>query len=80
MITMSMHVLCVHQAVGEPPLFLASSVLFAIDDAVQAARVEAGIVDSFCLDSPATCERIRLACTDHLMNKVNSMCCCYKVL
>ncbi|CAL5426158.1 unnamed protein product [Camellia sinensis] len=35
------------KAVGEPPLFLASSVFFAIKDAIIAARAEAGYDDWF---------------------------------
>uniref|UniRef100_A0A4W6FUE5 Xanthine dehydrogenase/oxidase n=1 Tax=Lates calcarifer TaxID=8187 RepID=A0A4W6FUE5_LATCA len=52
------------KAVGEPPLFLASSVFFAIKDAISAARAESGIKGPFRLDSPASAERIRNACTD----------------
>lgn len=52
------------KAVGEPPLFLAASVFFAIKDAVAAARLEAGLSGPFQLDSPATAERIRIACAD----------------
>nr|DAD29838.1 TPA_asm: hypothetical protein HUJ06_031306 [Nelumbo nucifera] len=52
------------KAVGEPPFFLASSVFFAIKDAIIAARREVGCNDWFPLDNPATPERIRMACTD----------------
>lgn len=52
------------KAVGEPPFFLASAVLFAIKDAIIAARADAGYNDWFPLDNPATPERIRMACTD----------------
>uniref|UniRef100_A0A3Q2NQT9 Xanthine dehydrogenase n=1 Tax=Fundulus heteroclitus TaxID=8078 RepID=A0A3Q2NQT9_FUNHE len=52
------------QAVGEPPLFLASSVFYAIKDAVRAARAESGMTGPFRLDSPASAERIRTACCD----------------
>ncbi|KAL1546681.1 xylitol dehydrogenase [Salvia divinorum] len=52
------------KAVGEPPFFLASAVFFAIKDAIIAARAEAGLIDWFPLDSPATPERIRMACVD----------------
>ncbi|XP_043691113.1 xanthine dehydrogenase 1-like isoform X2 [Telopea speciosissima] len=54
------------KAVGEPPFFLASSVLFAIKDAIIAARAEVGSNDWFPLDNPATPERIRMACIDNL--------------
>lgn len=58
------------QAVGEPPLFLASSVFFAIKKAISAARKDAGITEWFRFDSPATCARIRMACIDNIVNKV----------
>ena len=58
------------QAVGEPPLLLATSVFFALKDAIYSARrQEADGPDMstdnyFRLDSPATVERIRMACLD----------------
>uniref|UniRef100_W5NFP8 Xanthine dehydrogenase/oxidase n=1 Tax=Lepisosteus oculatus TaxID=7918 RepID=W5NFP8_LEPOC len=52
------------KAVGEPPLFLAASVFYAIKDAIAAARAESGFTGPFRLDSPATPERIRNACVD----------------
>ncbi|OVA19419.1 Aldehyde oxidase/xanthine dehydrogenase [Macleaya cordata] len=52
------------KAVGEPPFFLASSVFFAIKDAIIAARAEVGLDEWFPLDNPATPERIRMACAD----------------
>uniref|UniRef100_A0A3B4ZW22 Xanthine dehydrogenase/oxidase n=1 Tax=Stegastes partitus TaxID=144197 RepID=A0A3B4ZW22_9TELE len=52
------------QAVGEPPLFLAASVFYAIKDAISAARSESGLSGPFRLDSPASAERIRNACSD----------------
>ncbi|XP_054797182.1 xanthine dehydrogenase 1-like isoform X2 [Prosopis cineraria] len=54
------------KAVGEPPFFLASSVFFAIKDAIRAARAEIGYNDWFPLDNPATPERIRMACLDEI--------------
>ncbi|XP_060042807.1 xanthine dehydrogenase/oxidase isoform X2 [Erinaceus europaeus] len=55
------------KAVGEPPLFLAASIFFAIKDAIGAARAqhpEFSTKPLFQLDSPATPERIRNACND----------------
>ncbi|XP_049319724.1 xanthine dehydrogenase/oxidase isoform X5 [Astyanax mexicanus] len=52
------------KAVGEPPLFLAASIFYAIKDAISAARAESGLSGPFRLDSPATPERIRNACQD----------------
>ncbi|XP_061114412.1 xanthine dehydrogenase/oxidase [Conger conger] len=52
------------KAVGEPPLFLAASVFYAIKEAIGAARAESGLSGPFRLDSPASPERIRNACED----------------
>ena len=61
------------RGVGEPPLFLGSAVFFAIRDAVKAARRQwekkegdAGVLR---LWSPATVERIRLACNDPIVER-----------
>ena len=58
------------KAVGEPPLFLAASVFYAIKAAIRSARLENGISQDFQLDSPATAERIRLGCEDQLVRLV----------
>eukprot|EP00094_Tigriopus_californicus_P013136 TCALIF_12703-PA protein Name:"Similar to XDH Xanthine dehydrogenase/oxidase (Gallus gallus)" AED:0.07 eAED:0.07 QI:278/0.8/0.66/1/1/1/6/364/1546 len=60
------------KAVGEPPLFLASSVFFAIKEAVRAARLENQIENAhdFDLPAPVTSERIRMACEDNITSKV----------
>nr|CAD7437878.1 unnamed protein product [Timema bartmani] len=58
------------KAVGEPPLFLAASIFFAIKDALVAARAESGKTDWFRLDSPATAERIRVAAADSIAEKM----------
>jgi len=52
------------KGVGEPPLFLGSSVYFALRDAVKYARLERDVEGFFTLDTPASCERIRMACPD----------------
>ncbi|KAK6925645.1 Aldehyde oxidase/xanthine dehydrogenase, a/b hammerhead [Dillenia turbinata] len=57
------------KAVGEPPFFLATSVFFAIKDAIVAARAEVGRSDWFPLDNPATPERIRMACVDEFTTR-----------
>lgn len=59
------------KAVGEPPLFLASSIFFAIKDAITAARKEEGYDNDFNLISPATAARIRMACQDNFTEKVS---------
>ncbi|XP_027209904.2 xanthine dehydrogenase/oxidase isoform X1 [Penaeus vannamei] len=60
------------KAVGEPPLFLAASVLFALKEAVAAARADQGLDPVFRFDSPATAEKIRMACQDFLTQKIES--------
>lgn len=52
------------KAVGEPPLFLAASVFFAIKDALADARADEGFKGPFQINSPATSERIRMAAPD----------------
>ncbi|KAK2141206.1 hypothetical protein LSH36_1140g00006 [Paralvinella palmiformis] len=63
------------KAIGEPPLFLSSSVFFAIHDAISAARHDAGYDNYFTLHSPATAERIRMACVDQFTKQSNYMTC-----
>ncbi len=57
------------RGVGEPPLFMGSSVFFAIRDALKAARRQYGVKDLLSLQSPATPERIRVNCVDPLVKK-----------
>jgi xanthine dehydrogenase/oxidase len=60
------------KGIGEPPLFLGCVTFFAIRDAIQAARRDAGILaheEPLDLVSPATPERIRLACGDRIVRK-----------
>jgi xanthine dehydrogenase/oxidase len=60
------------KGIGEPPLFLGCVTFFAIRDAIQAARRDAGIFprhEPLDLVSPATPERIRLACGDRIARK-----------
>lgn len=63
------------QAIGEPPLFLASSVFFATKEAILSARADAGYHGNFRLDSPATPERVRMACKDEFTQLVRVFVC-----
>lgn len=58
------------KGLGEAGMFLGSSVLFAIYDAVTTARKERGLSDIFPLNSPATPEVIRMACTDEFTDMI----------
>ena len=58
------------RGVGEPPLFMGSSVFFAIRDALTAARKEHGDDEEvLSLCSPATPERIRVSCKDEIIKR-----------
>ena len=43
---------------------------FEIHSLFRSARIERGMSKNFHLDAPATAERIRMACEDHLTSKV----------
>nr|DAA64405.1 TPA_inf: aldehyde oxidase beta [Tetraodon nigroviridis] len=64
------HAIYSSKGIGEPTVFLGSSVFFAIKDAVAAARSESGLVGPFSLDSPATPERVCLACVSPFTQKI----------
>jgi xanthine dehydrogenase/oxidase len=53
------------KSTGEPPLVLSNTVFFAIKHAISAARADMGNTEWFALESPATVERIKLACSPH---------------
>ncbi|KAG9188127.1 xanthine dehydrogenase/oxidase [Alternaria panax] len=63
------------KGIGEPPLFLGSTVFFALREAVMAARKMNGKKDDggWNLDSPATCERLRLAVGDDLVDRARAV-------
>lgn len=48
---------------------MGSSVFFAIRDAINSARKDAGVEEVLELFSPATPERIRLACEDEIVQR-----------
>ncbi|XP_012510616.1 PREDICTED: aldehyde oxidase 4-like [Propithecus coquereli] len=58
------------QGLGEAGMFMGSSVLFAIYDAVAAARRERGLTKTFTLSSPATPEVIRMTCADQFTDMI----------
>ncbi|KPI38037.1 Xanthine dehydrogenase [Cyphellophora attinorum] len=55
------------KGIGEPPVFLGATVLFALKDALVAARKQNGVDEAFVLDSPATAERLRLLVGDDIL-------------
>ncbi|XP_043965965.1 aldehyde oxidase 6 isoform X2 [Gambusia affinis] len=64
------HAIYSSKGIGEPTLFLGSSVFFAIKDALAAARSDSGLSGPFFLDTPATPERACLACASPFIKKV----------
>jgi xanthine dehydrogenase/oxidase len=61
------------KGIGEPPLFLGSTVFFALREAIKAARELNGKgVEGWVLDSPATAERLRLAVGDDLVERART--------
>ncbi|CEF59936.1 Xanthine dehydrogenase [Strongyloides ratti] len=60
------------KAVGEPPLFLGSSVFFAIKEAIKSYRKDNNNFDFFNMNAPATCENIRSLCIDSITGIVES--------
>lgn len=58
------------KGVGEPPLFMGSTVFFALREAVRAARQANGYGDeALVLNSPATVEALRCAVGDELTRR-----------
>ena len=58
------------KGVGEPPILLATTAFFALKQACMAYRQQQGLSDYFTLHSPATVERLRMACADEFTRRV----------
>lgn len=63
------------KGIGEPPLFMGSTVFFALREAVKAAREMNGksVTEGWALHSPATSERLRLAVGDDLVERARTV-------
>ncbi|ORY59677.1 molybdopterin binding aldehyde oxidase/xanthine dehydrogenase [Pseudomassariella vexata] len=57
------------KGIGEPPLFLGSTVFFALREAVRAARGMNCVAEPLVLNAPATPEKLRLAVGDDLLRR-----------
>ncbi|KAF5004587.1 hypothetical protein FDECE_8917 [Fusarium decemcellulare] len=57
------------KGVGEPPLFLGSTVFFALREAVKAAREMNNVDEPLELHAPGTAEKLRLAVADDLVRR-----------
>lgn len=58
------------KGIGEPPVLLGTSAFFALKQACSAYRKQQGLSDYFTLHSPATVERLRMACIDEFTRRV----------
>ncbi|CAF2705216.1 unnamed protein product [Rotaria sp. Silwood2] len=58
------------KGIGEPPVLLAASAFFALKHACQTYREQQGLSGYFTLHSPATVERLRMACVDEFTYRV----------
>uniref|UniRef100_A0A672N566 Aldehyde oxidase 3-like n=1 Tax=Sinocyclocheilus grahami TaxID=75366 RepID=A0A672N566_SINGR len=68
------HAIYSSKGIGEPPVFFGCTLFFAIKEAIAAARRERGLSDSFPFSSPATAEKIRMACEDCFTRMVGEQC------
>lgn len=59
---------------GEPPLFLGSSVFFALREAVRAARNMNKVIEPLVLDAPSTAEKLRSAVGYSLVRRAGVVC------
>jgi xanthine dehydrogenase/oxidase len=58
------HAIHSSRGIGEPPILLSSSVVFALRAAVSAAREQNGYREFHEMHLPYTSERVRMACAD----------------
>uniref|UniRef100_A0A8C1YA85 Aldehyde oxidase 5 n=1 Tax=Cyprinus carpio TaxID=7962 RepID=A0A8C1YA85_CYPCA len=68
------HAIYSSKGIGEPPVFFGCTLFFAIKEAIAAARRERGLTESFHFSSPATAEKIRMACEDCFTRMVGEHC------
>uniref|UniRef100_A0A4W4EHP9 FAD-binding PCMH-type domain-containing protein n=1 Tax=Electrophorus electricus TaxID=8005 RepID=A0A4W4EHP9_ELEEL len=61
------------KGIGEPIVFLGSSVFFAMKEAITAARTDVGLSGPFPLRTPATPEHACLACNTHFNQMIPKM-------
>ncbi|XP_033860545.1 aldehyde oxidase 5 isoform X1 [Acipenser ruthenus] len=64
------HAIYFSKGIGEPTVFFGCTLFYAIKEAIAAARKDSGLSGSFPLSSPATPEKIRLACVDRFTQMV----------
>ena len=57
------------KGIGEPPLLFGTSAFFALKQACTAYRKQQGLENYFTLHSPASVERLRMACADEFTRR-----------
>ncbi|XP_066544629.1 aldehyde oxidase 5 [Amia ocellicauda] len=68
--TSNPHAIYCSKGIGEPTVFFGCTIFYAIKEAIAAARKDSGLSGNFPLNSPATPEKIRLACVDRFTQMV----------
>lgn len=57
------------KGIGEPPILLGTTAFLALKQACMAYRKQQGFSEYFTLNSPATVERLRMACADEFTRR-----------
>ena len=61
------------KGIGEPALTLAAAVVCALREAVRSYRRDQGVEEDWPMEVPMTSERIRMACRDEIVRRVEDI-------
>ena len=68
------------KGIGEPALTLAAAVVCALREAVRSYRRDQGVEEDWPMEVPMTSERIRMACRDEIVRRVEDIATVEKIL
>ena len=68
------------KGIGEPPLTLAAAVVCALREAIRSYRRDQGVEEDWPMEVPMTSERIRMACRDEIVRRVEDIATVEKIL
>ena len=68
------------KGIGEPALTLAAAVVCALREAVRSYRRDQGVEEDWPMVVPMTSERIRMACRDEIVRRVEDIATVEKIL
>ena len=68
------------KGIGEPALTLAAAVVCALREAVRSYRRDQGVEEDWPMEVPMTSERIRMACRDEIVKRVEDIATVEKIL